>query len=153
MLERAAAHGRGGKLQFGMRFQVCVRETEDEAPAAAESLIAHATDRQRTARVANMGRESSADGRMRAFAESTAASNFWISRHLWAGITSVRHGAGVMVVGNPEQVAATLQEYVDAGCSEFCLSGYPHAREAELFGQLVMPYFRDRLADSAAPRE
>jgi alkanesulfonate monooxygenase len=94
-----------------------------------------------------MGAESSADGRMREFAMTTAENNYWISRHLYAGLTTIRHGAGVMVVGNPGQVAETLQEYIDIGCTEFCLSGYPHAREAELFGRLVMPYFRERIAD------
>jgi len=51
------------------------------------------------------------------------------------------------VVGNPEQVAATMQEFIDIGCTEFCLSGYPHAQEAEGFGRLVMPYFADRLIE------
>jgi alkanesulfonate monooxygenase len=59
--------------------------------------------------------------------------------HLWTGITEVRPGAGVAVVGNPQQVAAQLMEFVDAGCSGFCLSGYPHHEEAERFGRLVMP--------------
>ncbi|MNP48216.1 Alkanesulfonate monooxygenase [compost metagenome] len=59
--------------------------------------------------------------------------------HLWTGITEVRPGAGVAVVGNPAQVAAQLMEFVEAGCSGFCLSGYPHHEEAERFGRLVMP--------------
>jgi alkanesulfonate monooxygenase len=54
----------------------------------------------------------------------------------------VRHGAGVMIVGNPEQVAATIQSYVELGCSTFCLSGYPHDEEAARFGDLVLPAFR-----------
>ncbi len=142
----AARYGREHELRFGMRFQVLVRETEAEARAAAENLIATATERAKASRYTGLGNESAADGRMRAFAESTAGDNYWISRHLYAGLTTVRHGAGVMVVGNPEQVAQTLQEYIDIGCSEFCLSGYTHDEEAERFGRLVMPYFRDRIA-------
>ena len=42
----------------------------------------------------------------------------------------------------PEQVAETIHQFVDIGCTEFCLSGYPHHEEAERFGRLVMPYFR-----------
>ena len=53
------------------------------------------------------------------------------------GITQVR--PGVAVVGIPEPVAAQLQEFIDAGCSGFCLSGYLHHVEAERFGRLVMP--------------
>jgi alkanesulfonate monooxygenase len=142
---RAAAHGRADELRYGMRFQVLVRETEEEARRDAEGLVAHVTEKARAARHTGMGAESAADGRMRQFAEDTADSNYWISRHLYAGLTTVRHGAGVMVVGNPEQVAETLQEYIDLGCSQFCLSGYTHDEEAERFGRLVMPYFRDRI--------
>jgi alkanesulfonate monooxygenase len=145
---RAAASrfGRADDIRFGMRLQVCVRETESEARSAAENLIATATARAREGRFHGMGSESAADSRMREFAVATEANNYWISRHLYAGLTTVRHGAGVMVVGDPAQVAEALEEYIALGCSEFCLSGYTHDAEAERFGRLVMPHFRSRLA-------
>ena len=59
--------------------------------------------------------------------------------------STIRTGAGVAVVGSPQQVADTLQEFIDIGCTEFCLSGYPHAREAERFGEMLMPFFKDRI--------
>jgi alkanesulfonate monooxygenase len=90
--------------------------------------------------------ESEADGRMRRLARETAGDNYRIAPHLWAGMTTIRTGAGVLIVGNPEQVAGQLQEFIDLGISEFCLSGYPHHEEAERFGRLVMPYFKGRLA-------
>ena len=71
--------------------------------------------------------------------ELSRAADYRLGPHLWSGITTVRPGAGVAVVGDPKQVAATLQEFVDVGCTEFCLSGYPHDVEAERFGRLVMP--------------
>ena len=71
-----------------------------------------------------------------------------IHPHLWTGISTVRVGAGIAVVGNPEQVAATLQEFVDAGCTTFCLSGYPHAEAARLFTRKVMPFFKGRMAEN-----
>jgi alkanesulfonate monooxygenase len=70
--------------------------------------------------------------------------------HLWTGITKVRPGAGIAVVGNPAQCASTLQQFIDAGCHSFCLSGYLHDEEAERFGRLVRPILaennRGRLA-------
>jgi alkanesulfonate monooxygenase len=145
----ATRYSRDPEIRFGMRMQVLVRETEAEARQAAESLIATASERSKAGRYTGLGNESAADGRMREIAQSTADSNFWLSRHLYAGLTTVRHGAGVMVVGDPSQVAATLEEYVALGCTEFCLSGYPHDLEAERFGRLVMPFFRERLAPLA----
>jgi alkanesulfonate monooxygenase len=72
--------------------------------------------------------------------------DFMIAPHLWTGLTTVRPGAGVAVVGNPQQVAETLDQFIEIGCTEFCLSGNPHAEEATRFGELVMPYFASRRA-------
>lgn len=133
MRERAAAGGR--QLRFGMRLHVIVREDEGDAWAAAGSLIQDAGDDLRS-EIATMWDQSVANRRMQEFAQ---ADSLLIAPHLWSGIATVRGGAGVAIVGNPEQVAATIREFVDAGCSSFCLSGYPHDEEAERFGRLVMP--------------
>jgi hypothetical protein len=37
---------------------------------------------------------------------------------------------------------------VDAGCTSFCLSGYPHAQAARTFSNKVLPLFKGRLSDS-----
>ena len=105
----------------------------------ADRLIANATDRQKQV-IAGMWEQSSANTRMKALSKLP---EFRLGPHLWSGVTAVRPGAGVVVVGSPEQVAQTLQEFVEMGCTEFCLSGYPHDDEAERFGRLVMPYFRN----------
>lgn len=71
-----------------------------------------------------------------------------IHPHLWTGIATVRVGAGIAVVGNPRQVADTLEEFMEAGCSSFCLSGYPHADEARIFADKVIgPFFKTRLSE------
>jgi alkanesulfonate monooxygenase len=50
-----------------------------------------------------------------------------------------RLDSGRAVVGNPAQCADTLQQFIDAGCHSFCLSGYLHDEEAERFGRLIRP--------------
>ncbi len=154
--ERARKHGREAALSFGMRLQIVCADTEEEAWADAARLVAGA---ERFA-LANMrGRANAADGIRRT---SEANRQVWklleesgpdlkIGPHLWTGISQVRAGAGVAVVGNPEQVAATLNEFAEAGCTSFCLSGYPHAKAARIFAEKVMPYFRDRLS-TAIPK-
>ncbi|NDZ80933.1 LLM class flavin-dependent oxidoreductase [Streptomyces sp. SID10853] len=139
MDERAAAEGRS--LRYGMRLHVVVRETESEAWNAAHAIIANAANGPSETSV--KWDQSMANLRMKELAK---AENHLIADHLWSGIASVREGSGVAIVGNPEQVAATIREFMDAGCSSFCLSGYPHADEAERFGRLVMPLFADELA-------
>ena len=150
---RAAKYGRADQIQFGMRLQIVCRETEAEAWAAAERLIAGATKFE----LANMhGGQASAEGIRRTSAANRdvwrlleeSGNSLKIHPHLWTGISMVRSGAGVAVVGNPEQVAATLDEFVDAGCTSFCLSGYPHADAARIFADRVLPYFQGRMSES-----
>jgi alkanesulfonate monooxygenase len=62
-----------------------------------------------------------------------------ISPNLWAGVGLVRGGAGTALVGNPEQVAARMREYMKLGIDRFILSGYPHLEECYRFAELVFP--------------
>ncbi|WP_213959797.1 MULTISPECIES: LLM class flavin-dependent oxidoreductase [unclassified Variovorax] len=139
MRQRATKYGRESEIKFAMRLQIICRETEAEAWEAADRLIEGANE---TASAKAMVKalegstSSAANARQKELSKTVGRK---MTPHLWTGITEVRPGAGVAVVGNPQQVAAQLQEFVDAGCSGFCLSGYPHHEEAERFGRLVMP--------------
>ncbi|MDO5604817.1 MAG: LLM class flavin-dependent oxidoreductase [Paracoccus sp. (in: a-proteobacteria)] len=140
MRQRAAKYGRGDEIRFAMRLQVICRENEADAWAHADQLIAGA-DESWKAQVKEMMAESVANQRMKQLSNTVRRK---MTPHLWTGITEVRPGAGVAVVGNPEQVAQQLQDFIDVGCSGFCLSGYPHHTEAEIFGRLVMPLLKAR---------
>ena len=65
-----------------------------------------------------------------------------ISPNLWAGVGLVRGGAGTALVGDPETVAARIEEYQRLGIDTFILSGYPHLEEAYRFAELVFPAAR-----------
>lgn len=138
----AETHGRADQLRFGLRSHVLVRDTTEQARADAARLIAGAPDGMRSRRQATMGNQSHADAKMRDVARASAEADHWLSETLWAGITTIRHGAGVTIVGSTEQVTETIQGYIDLGITSFCLSGYPHDEEARRFGELVMPAFR-----------
>jgi alkanesulfonate monooxygenase len=135
----AARHGRENDIGFGMRLQIVCRETEKEAWAFAHELVSHASEAQK-AFVKERFATSEANRRVR----ELAAQGEVIERNLWTGITQVRPGAGIAVVGTPEQCAETLQDFIDLGCHSFCLSGYLHDEEAERFGKWVMPILRER---------
>jgi alkanesulfonate monooxygenase len=142
----ARAHDREDEIGFGMRLQVICREDESEAWAAADQLVRHASERQKQD-VQTLYYNSVANQRVQQLAHEHGD---LLLPHLWTGITKVRPGAGIAVVGNPAQCAATLQQFIDAGCHSFCLSGYLHDEEAERFGRLIRPILaannRGRLA-------
>jgi alkanesulfonate monooxygenase len=62
-----------------------------------------------------------------------------VSPNLWAGVGLVRGGAGTALVGDADQVAARMREYMEIGIENFILSGYPHLEEAYRFAELVFP--------------
>jgi alkanesulfonate monooxygenase len=134
-----AAEQRGRRLNFGIRLHVIVRETAQEAWEAAENLIRHVDDatiakaQQRFAGMDSVGQQ-----RMAAL-HGGSREQLEVSPNLWAGVGLVRGGAGTALVGNPDQVAARMEEYMELGIDHFILSGYPHLEEAYRFAELVFP--------------
>jgi alkanesulfonate monooxygenase len=66
----------------------------------------------------------------------------YLEQHLWTGVGRARSGAGIAIVGDPEQVSGKLLELRDAGIDTFILSGYPHLAECDLVALHVMPKLR-----------
>lgn len=148
--EISAKIGRREPLQFGMRMHVIVRDSEDAAWAAARELIQSAVP---LSKLQDMGWGKEGIASIRATSEANR--QMWrlleqsgkeqrVHPHIWTGISSVRQGAGLCLVGTPSQVAATIEEYIAAGCTSFCLSGYPHAASARAFSEQVIPRFKGR---------
>lgn len=135
--ERAAKYGR--IVRFGVRLHVIVRETSDQAWAAADKLISKLTDEDIAGAQANYARMDSVGQRRMAELHGGQRDKLVVGPNLWAGVGLVRGGAGTALVGNPQEVAARLQEYVDLGVDSFVLSGYPHLEESIRFAELVFP--------------
>ncbi len=149
MRRRAAAIGR--TLRFGMRIHVIVRETEEEAWAAADALIADIPDgfQQAMAKI-HSRTDSEGELRQQRMRRGNGEEELVIGPNLWTGIGKARVGVGTALVGSGENVAARLREYVDLGIDTFILSGYPHLEEAQRFGRYVMPHSQGSHAQAAA---
>ncbi|MFZ9844330.1 MAG: LLM class flavin-dependent oxidoreductase [Ilumatobacteraceae bacterium] len=140
MDSRAAKHGR--TLRYGWRSHVIVRETENEARAAAARLLSHLDEETGSSiRAKSLDSKSAGVARQSELRESADADGY-IERHLWTGVGRARSGAGIAIVGDPDQVAAKIREIRDAGVDTFILSGYPHLAECDLVSRYVLPKLR-----------
>ena len=150
---QAAADQRGRKLRFGIRLHVIVRETEKEAWAAAESLISRVDDETIAIAQKTYARMDSVGQQRMSQLHGGKRDQLEIAPNLWAGVGLVRGGAGTALVGNPEQVAARMKEYMALGIESFILSGYPHLEEAYRFAELVFPLLPLKATTGHRPRE
>jgi alkanesulfonate monooxygenase len=138
--QRAARHGRS--LRHGLRTHVIVRETESEARSAAGRLVSHLDPViGEEIRKRSLDSGSAGVGRQTELRDLADADGY-IDRHLWTGVGRGRSGCGIAVVGDPDQVVATLREYQQRGIDTFILSGYPHLAECELVSRYVLPALR-----------
>ncbi len=137
MSEKAAAHGR--TIDFGLRIHMIVRETEKEARAAADRLISK-LDLAKGQEIKDRSQDSKSAGVQRQDElRAQAGGDLFIEEHLWSGVGLARSGCGSALVGDPNQIVAKLNRYIDLGMRAFIFSGYPHGDECELFARHVLP--------------
>lgn len=140
---RKLAEAQGRTLRFGLRINVIVRETKEEAWAHAQWLFdrmdksAIETVRKMTANSDSVGQR-----RMNEIVGSKIpekARDLEVYPDIWAGFGLVRNGPGTAIVGDPETVAARIQEYRDVGFDTFIFANYPLVEEAYRVADLLFP--------------
>ena len=140
MDDRAAAFGR--TLRYGWRSHVIVRDTEAQARAAATRLLSRLDAQDGAAiRAKSLDSQSAGVARQSELRES-ADDDGYLEPHLWTGVGRARSGAGIAIVGDPNQVSGKLLELRNAGIDTFILSGYPHLAECDLVARHVLPKLR-----------
>ncbi len=144
--ERVTQLGRSQQIRYGLRINLIARSTEAEAIATAAEMLSKVDpevfEKARQTEFPNTRRESVGQGRQWEF-RGQADEDWYVEPGLWAGISVVRSGAGMAIVGSYQQVADRLLAYVDLGISVFILSGYPHLEECENVGRHVLPLVRE----------
>jgi alkanesulfonate monooxygenase len=140
MTRRSEAYGR--RVDFGLRVHMIVRETEQEAAAAARKLVSKLDDG-KGSEIRNRALDAKSFGvAMQAEMRSMADEDGYAEELLWTGVGRARSGCGCALVGTPDQIVAKLNRYIDMGIRSFVLSGYPHLDECGLVGRYVLPHFR-----------
>lgn len=136
------------ELRYGLRAQVLVRDTEEEAWAAAWDTISKVSPEAiAKAQEAFAKTDATNQRRQNELRELSKNEQFVVGPNLWTGLSIVRSGGAILIVGTAEQVADRLIEYAELGISTFILSGYPHLEEAEIFGREALPLFHKKWAE------
>ena len=129
-------------IRIGLRVHIVARRSAAQALHDARAIVSRAEVRDdRAGEYAAF--DSVGQERMNAL---QADSDDWVEPHLWAGIRTVRGGAGTALVGSYEQVAARLREYEAAGVNLVIASSYPHLEEVARVSRRVWSRLRDETA-------
>lgn len=134
---RAAAYGR--TLRIGLRLHLIVRDTEDEAWAAADRRLDVTYARQLGDRA---GEDSVGWQRQfRRHGGKVPAHARELEEHpnTWPGMSLFRPGPGTAVVGSTAQVIERLGEFQDLGVDTFILTGNPLLEEAYRVAETALP--------------
>jgi alkanesulfonate monooxygenase len=140
MTRRAETYGR--RVDFGLRVHMIVRETEQEALAAAKKLVSKLND-DKGSEIRSRALDAKSLGvAMQSEMRSMADEDGFAEELLWTGVGRARSGCGCALVGTPDQIVSKLNRYVEMGIRSFVLSGYPHFDECGLVGKYILPRFR-----------
>jgi alkanesulfonate monooxygenase len=130
-VERVRARGVGVCLRLAL---IC-RRTREEAFGVAESLLP-ADKGESITRLKD-------DSQMYREGKSLAGEDYWLNRHLWAGLVPFYGPVWTTLLGTPEELAEAFLAYKRIGVGEFIISGWPEVDEVEIFGREVLPLVRD----------
>lgn len=147
MRQLIQACGREKLVRFGLRVNIIARPTEIEARETAREMLSKVDPdvlaKARAVEYLNTKRESVGQGRQWEL-RANSTEEWYIEPYVWAGISVVRSGAGMAIVGSYQQVADYLFKYINIGITVFILSGYPHLEECENVGRNVLPLVREK---------
>ncbi|WP_067621003.1 LLM class flavin-dependent oxidoreductase [Alicyclobacillus acidiphilus] len=143
--------GQARAIRYGLRAQVLVRETAEEAWQAARNIVSRADPASYAmAKSYHNKTDATNQKRQNQLRDMSEQTDGIVGPNLWAGLSAIRGGGALMFVGTPDEVADRLIEFVDIGISAFILSSYPHLEEVTTTGQLLLPVFEDKIRQRAA---
>ncbi len=146
----AAAVRRSG-LEVGLRLACIVRPTRREARQAARSLVEAPQVETRRQGEASFVKASDSQSMRDAHA---LGEREWLTPCLWAGALQTFGATCLALVGTPDEVAAEIWRFKEAGISQFIFHGWPKWEEMRIFCREVLPLVRqrERLAASERPQ-
>lgn len=142
---RAAAAVHGRSPRFSVSVRPIIAPTEAEAWEKAHGYL---EDIRRTTRPNPMGTsarpEAVGSQRLLRFADEAEVHD----KRLWMAIAQATGAPGntTALVGTPEQVAESLLDYYDIGCTTLLIRGFDPLNDARDYGRELIPLVREGVA-------
>jgi alkanesulfonate monooxygenase len=136
-------------VRFSVSFRPILAETETQAWARAESILAE-TRRVRAAAGLGRGQPLQSEGARRLLVAADRGDV--VDERLWTAIareTGARSNSTALV-GTPEQVAQALLKYVDLGVGTLLIRGFDPLEDAVDYGRELIPRIRGLVAEREA---
>lgn len=139
----AAQHQR--EINFSISFRPILGNTEEEAWAKADEILAKATAQQAQSGQVLAAKPQSV-GAQRLL--NAVAQGERLDDCLWTGIAGLIGGGSnsTALVGTPEQVSDALLKYYDLGISTFLIRGFDPLNDAVEYGKNLIPLTRQKIA-------
>ncbi len=142
---RSLAAARGRTLRFGLRINVIVRDTKEEAWFVAQWMYER-IDKSVAERSRKALSTTDSVGQLR---QARIIGNRELSKHardmelypdLWAGLSFIFGGPlAFTIVGDPETMAARIREYESVGFDVFILSSFPLIEQSYRVADSLFP--------------
>ncbi len=132
----------------GLRMSIICRPSRDEALEVIRTLMSSPQIEAKRRSEASFVKKSDSQSVRSVF---EMAQEEWLTPSLWAGGAGVLGAPSIALVGSPDEVAAGILEFKEAGISHFIFSGWPKVDEMVRFGESVLPLVR-KLEAAAAGR-
>ncbi len=149
---RGAAAPFGRSPKFSLSLRPVLADTEDEAWAKADRIVAQAValrERGGSGRSPHNARQDRAGGAAPANEGSrrlldAAAKGRRLDKRLWTGIAALTgaQGNSTGLVGTPDQVADAMLDYYDLGITTFLVRGFDPLVDAIQYGRELLPRVR-----------
>lgn len=149
---RASAASYGRSIEFCLSTRVIVEDTEAEAWASADRILAGVV---KSVELIIKQSMNTVDGKPMAVPPKLAKlleSGPVQDERLWIEITRATRGTrhGTSLVGDPEQVADAMMAYHDLGIRSFLMQGFDFRTDPDRFGASLIPLMRSKAAERDA---
>jgi alkanesulfonate monooxygenase len=144
--------GASAEINFSISFRPVLGNTEEEAWAKADEILAKAKAQQEKSGQVLAAKPQSV-GAQRLL--NAVAKGDRLDSCLWTGIAGLIGGGSnsTALVGTPEQVSEALLKYYDLGITTFLIRGFDPLNDAVEYGKHLIPLTKQKIAARQASHQ